>query len=218
MSAEQRIRELATDLAAVRPIPRLRWVAAAALAVWLAATGAEWWLGGPAPRGDGAWSRFGFLGVLVALAAVAGGGTAAALGSSVPGRERAARLGWGAVGVGAAGLLGFGAVALLAPGSGAFELPWFCIGRAGWIGALPALALAAFAARAFAARAAATALAASLGAVALGALVVQLSCRADGALHVWVGHALGPALLAGLLAVPCAWWLRRRRPRIGTGS
>jgi len=208
---EQRIRELVADLEPVEPLPRLRWLAAGAVGLAAAGAGLEWALGGPGPRLD-VWDQSGFLAVLLGLAAVAAGTTAAALASSVPGRERTGRLGWGLAALGATAIAGFGLAALAsgAAGSEGFAWPWFCIGRAGWIGVLPAAALALFAARAFAARAATTALAACLGAMALGAGVVQLSCRDEGALHVWVGHALGPALLAGLLAIPCALWLRRR--------
>jgi hypothetical protein len=53
-AVEEQIRELARDLAPVRPIPPLRWVLGAAVALgFVAPFAAHWLLGGPGVRPGG---------------------------------------------------------------------------------------------------------------------------------------------------------------------
>jgi len=81
---EDRIRELARDLAPVKPIPRLRVVGAVVLATWALAFVADELLGGRAlrPAADPAWASPSYLAALAGIALAALGATGAALASA----------------------------------------------------------------------------------------------------------------------------------------
>ena len=73
-TAEEEIRELARDLAPVRPIPPLRLALAAAVALGLVALAAQWLLSGPGLRAGGAVaSSLPYLATLAGIALVAFG-------------------------------------------------------------------------------------------------------------------------------------------------
>lgn len=219
-STEQLLRELARDVPPVRRTPPLRVGLAVVLAAWAIAVAAPWALRSPPEpllRGI-PWDDAFYLGVLVGLGALAIGATLAALAAAVPGRERACGASRGAALVGVALAAGAGVAAVLATGSGGIDelaSSGACIRHAAALAVLPALAASRFIARAAAGRPVRTALVGVTGAAGLGSVWVHSSCRAGGALHMLVGHALAPVLLGLLLAAPIAlfvrWWRRRRR-------
>jgi hypothetical protein len=213
------LRELARDLKPVRPIPRLRTVAAGVLAVWLLALVVDWILGGALPRlgAGGPWSGAAFLTVLVGLAVTAVGATLRALAGAVPGREGEARAGLGLALLGLILVAGGGAWAVSTAGDPAAGDPLWtgfsCVRRATVLGIPPALVACLFLARTLARRPQLGAACALAGSVALGAIAVHTSCTHEGALHMLLGHALAPFAVALVLAFPLAALVRRWNPR-----
>jgi len=216
---EERIRELAQDLAPVTPIPRLRTVGAGLFASFALILVADWVSGGaePRPLGDAAWSSPSFLAALGGVALVAFGATSAAVASAVPGRAATARSGLRVTALGfALALTGWilGA-ASGAPDHGGEDLNSIlgCAARAFALGVVPALLCAAFAVYAAMRRASLTAALALAGGVALGAVAVHASCRSNSPLHQLVAHTLAPAAAVVLLTAPLALlmsrWARR---------
>lgn len=213
---EQLLRELARDVSPVRPIPRLRAATAGVLALWAIVVLLLWMQGSP-PAGAARtipWQAPGYGAVLVGLALIAGGATLAALAGAVPGRE------WASGASGCVALLGLllavggGLIAVAEAGSrGAAE--WSssaaCIRHAAALAFLPALAALLFLARGYAGRPVLSAALGVTGTVALGAVVVHVSCRAGGGLHMLLGHALAPLLLGFLVAAPIGLVIRRWR-------
>lgn len=216
---EPMLRELASDLKPVRPIPRLRTVAVAVLAVWLLAVVVDWILGGAPPRvgAGGPWSGAGFLGVLAGLAVTAAGATLTALAGAVPGREGEARVGLRLAVLGLLLAAGGGVWAVSTAGDPAVGDPLgtglSCLRHAALMGIPPALVTSVFLARALARRPRLGAACALAGGVALGALVVHTGCTHEGALHMLLGHALAPFAVALLLAFPLAAVVRRWNPQ-----
>jgi hypothetical protein len=207
---EDLVRELAGDLSPVRRIPSLRVVAAGMLAAWLVGLVLHRSAGAGQPRigqtggpGDPV-----YLAILVGWALVATGGIPAALARAVPGREPIACAGALVLALGL--LLASAAAALGVELGGEARLGQSlpCLGRAALLALAPGLVACAFLARAWGQRPLPAALALTLAAVALGALAVHASCVTGDGLHRLLGHVLGPALAAGLLALPIASWLR----------
>jgi hypothetical protein len=208
------IRELASDLAPVRPLPRLRFLAAVVLWSWLAIGAAGVALQGLAPtfwRSLAAPLSSG--GIFAGLLGAGLGGALAALALAIPGRERVARVGL-ALGGGGAALAAGIACALLARSSlaawrapAAGDLP--CLATALAIGLVPALALGWLAGRAAPHRPLTIALAAAAGAAALGGSVAQATCAWGEAMHLLLGHALVPAVGALALTLPLLVAIRR---------
>ncbi len=218
-TAEEQIRELARDLAPVRPIPSLRSVLGVAVALGLAAPfAAHWLVGGPGLRaGDGSVSSVPYLATFAGLALMAFGALGAALAVAVPGREVATRLGArmatsGAVLAIAGGLWGVVAGGGLAAGERITDCLW-CIARGLTLGAAPLLLACAFIVYAAVQRpGVGTALALS-GGVALGSVAVHVTCPSDSPLHWLLAHSLAPMLAVLVLTAPLAALLARRTRR-----
>ena len=218
-STEALLEELARDLQPVRALPRLRAVALATVGAWGLVVVAHAVAGGGLPRLPGAWHGAESLAVLAGLALAAAGGLAASLAGAVPGRERAARVGVTALLLGLLFALAAAAVPLIGrAGTTGFsaEASLGCVGHAALLGAVPLTVLGVFLVRSLVRRPRRSACAASLAGLALGAVAVHMSCTADGgALHVLMGHALGPTALAFALALPVAELIRRASSRAG---
>lgn len=214
---EQLVGDLVEALEPIRLIPRLRTVAAAALALGVISSAVVMGLRGV--RSDLASGVFSPCVVLMAvgLTIVALGGIAASLGAGVPGRERVTQLGTRVLVGGLVLAAGAGGWALVSAGAAAWEgIGVRCLATALLAGVLPGLALLAFLAVAFPARPALALAAASGGAVALGSISVHVSCPATGGLHLLLGHAAAPVLGGVVLALvlyPVLCRLRARASR-----
>jgi hypothetical protein len=156
--------------------------------------------------------------VATGLLAAALGACAAALASARPDRERLARRG---LFIGGGGLVLAAALAALcfadpptAVGGAALHAALAC-SVSGIVFSVPLSILAAFLlSRGVPRQMGLTAAAAALGATAFGALGVHLTCTSPSVWHWITGHALAPALGAGLLAAPLrALTLRWERGR-----
>jgi hypothetical protein len=212
-NTEALLQDLARDLRPVRTVPRLRAAALVTVGAWGLVAAAHAALEGRLPPLPGPWQGAASLGVLAGLVLAAAGGVTAALAGAIPGRERPAHLGAAALVLG----LGFALAAAAIPLIGWSGAPDFsatanlaCIGHAALLGVVPLAVLCVFLARALASRPRRGACAAALGGLALGGLAVHVSCAAGGgALHLLLGHALGPTLVALALALPAAALIRR---------
>ena len=95
-----------------------------------------------------------------------------------------------------------------------------CIAKTAAIAALPLAVAAVFLAHGLVRRSWLTAGLGVVGASALAGMAIHVSCRVEGALHMLLGHAMGPLVLALALAVPVGWLITRhpsrRGPRIGS--
>lgn len=208
------IRDLAGDLTPVRPLPRLRFVVAAVLLLWLAIGVVGVALRGLAPTFFETLAMPVSAGGIFAGLFVAGlGGVLAALALAIPGRERLARAAFALGGAGMAIAAGVG-LALIARSPlvewrwpAGHDLP--CLLTALVVGLVPALALGWFAGRAAPFRPLAVALAAAAGAAALGGSVAQATCPAADPMHLMLGHVIVPALGAFALALPLLIAIRR---------
>jgi hypothetical protein len=212
VGSERLIRALAEDCAPVRRVPRLLFLSGGLAAVWLAVLViAVAMMGGR----EGLWGALTgdllFGGVCAGLALGAVGGAVAGLAGSLPDQEALLRgggwlafvgLAW-AVGLAGANVAASGAPLAAASSSGT------CIGHAALLGALPALALISVALRGWVARPLVAGSLVLIGGAALGSLVATIGCPFEGAIHMLVGHALTPMLLAAVGALPLAWLLRR---------
>jgi hypothetical protein len=214
-ATEPLLRELAVDLAPVRPIPRLRSAAAAVGGIFCASLAVYWLLGAPFPLAADAplWSNLGFLAVLAGLSLVAAGALPQALAAAIPGRGSVSTigraLGWTGGALIAAGIL---ASFVVWGGSGVampLETNWVCLGRALALGLLTALAGSAYLGRGRAPSAGRAAALAALGAVALSAAVVHAGCAYTYVPHMLLGHALAPFLAALLGALPLALLIQK---------
>jgi MFS family permease len=213
-STHDLIRDLASDLTPVKPLPRVRFVAAAVLLLWLAIGVVGIALKGLAPT---FWETLAMPisagGIFAGLLVAGVGGALAALALAIPGRERLAHAAFalGAAGMAIAAGVGFALIARSPLASwrwpGATDLP--CLLTALAVGLLPALALGWFGGRAAPFRPLAIALAASAGAAALGGSVAQATCPVADAMHLMLGHALVPAIGALALALPLLVAIRR---------
>lgn len=219
-SMEEQIREIARNLTPVRPIPRLRSVAAAAVALWLAVIAAHWIFADPhwGQRLDAGLAEPSFLAVLAGLVLTAAGGIVAALAAAVPGREPAARVGRGAalLGLALAAVGGAWAVASSGVADAISQLAScvHCLGRCMGLGILPVLLVCGFLAYAPARRPRAGSALAVAGGVALGAVAMHATCPSEGALHMLVGHSLAPLFAVLVLAYPLAALVRRFGDRL----
>lgn len=217
-AAEQQIRELAQNLAPVRPIPPLRAAAAAAVAMGLAALGVEWLLGGPGLRhsGTAAWLSPSYFAVLAGLVLMASGAIGSALAGAVPGRERSARLGTGTAVLGLTLSIAGGVWGLVHGGELTEDL-WaclWCIGRALALGLAPMLLVCAFIVYSAVRRLGLGTARALAGGVALGAVAVHLTCPSESPLHWIAAHTLAPVVAVVVLAAPLAACLGRRTRQI----
>jgi hypothetical protein len=208
------IRELASGLAPVRRIPRLRGVLALAAALAFAAALVQLALAGGV-RSDlvallrhDAW----FCAIAAALALVAVGAPLAATAASVPGRDAARRAGLVAL----AAALAVTAVALLfaAPGAprGFASNDVRCLVRAALIAAAPAAALVLFATRALPHTPLLVSAFGVAAGGAFGALAMHATCPSPDPSHWGWGHAFAP-IAAVLVIAPLAWLVLRRRAR-----
>jgi len=215
---EDRIADLVRDLEPVRPIPPLGAVAAGAVTLGLLAYAAEWILGGPGLRSDGAWSQAPYLMQLAGLVLGGPGATLAALASAVPGREPSVRVGLRVAALGLAmAILGGVGGALLGglPAGGQDPGPIVsCVVRSAKLGIAASLLSLGFGLHAAARRPSRTLGLALAGGVALGATAVHLTCPSGSAVHQLLGHALAPVLVAGLVVLPLAPLLGRRLRRV----
>jgi hypothetical protein len=215
-STESLLSELARDVEPVRPLPPLGRVAGVVLGSWGAVVALHWSLGGAPDFSEVGAPDPLHRAILAGLTLAAVGGLAATLARAVPGRERIARL--GLTGLAAGFLLAVVAVGsgFLMAGSNVGASPsqaFACLVRAALLGLLPALLGLGWLVRAWDARPAAGAAVASVGAAALGALAVHAGCMERDALHMLLGHVLGPVAAAGLLGLAVAPWLHRHYAR-----
>jgi hypothetical protein len=212
-STEQLIHDLVEEVPPVRRIPALRSVMMGVVAVWAIAVALMWIFGMPLLDfvRDIPWGDPKFVSVLVGLSLIAVGATLAALATAVPGRENVASAGGGAA------LLGIAIAAGVGLWTAFGAVPWgaedlsgcvACMNRAGALALLPVFVASLFLARGFARHPILGAGSAVAGAVALGGIVVHISCRAGGALHLLLGHALAPLFLGFALAVPIGLLVR----------
>jgi hypothetical protein len=208
------IRELVRDAAPVQPLPRMRFVAASVLLLWLALGVIGVALKGLAPT---FWETLAMPvsagGIFAALFVAGVGGVIAALALAVPGRESLARAGFA---VGAGGVLlaaGVGIALLMRSPLVEWRTPDLhdvvCLALALAVGLAPALALGWFAGRAAPFRPLVIALAAGAGAAALGGSVAQATCPASDPWHLLFGHVLVPAAGAFVLTLPLLVAIRR---------
>jgi hypothetical protein len=212
-STEQLIHDLARDVPPVQRIPALWTAMLAVVAAWAIAAAGMWILGTPLldfarsiPWGDPDFSS-----VLAGLALIALGATSTALATAVPGRERVAGASAGAALLGLVVALSGGLWAVIGSAPrGAVDLAGclVCMWHAGALALLPALVTLLFLVWALARRPLLDAGFAVAGTVALGGIVVHISCRGAGAVHVLVGHALAPVFLGLALAVPVGLLVR----------
>ncbi len=215
-TAEEKIRELARDLAPVRPIPPLRAALAAAVALGLVALAAQWLLGGPGLRAGGVgtwWLTPPYLATFAGLALVALGAIGAALAGAIPGREVSSRLGarvaaFGLVLAIAGGLWGIAHGDVPAAGED-LSACLSCIGRAFTLGAAPTLLACAFIVYAAVRRPGLGTTLALAGGVALGAAAVHVTCPSDSPLHWIVAHTLAPIAAVMVPTAPLAALLAR---------
>lgn len=217
-TAEEQIRELARDLAPVRPIPPLRAALAAAVALALVSLAAHWLLGGPGLRPGGtAVSSLPYLATLAGLALVAFGALGGALAAAVPGREAAARLGarvavTGVLVAVVGGIWGIVVGGGMAAGERITDC-LSCIGRALTLGAAPVLLACSFIVYAAVRRPGPGTALALAGGVALGAVAVHATCPSDSPLHWLLAHTLAPVMAVLVLTAPVAAILARRLRR-----
>ncbi len=208
------IRDLANDLAPVKALPRVRFVAAAVLLLWLAIGVVGVAVQGLAPTFWQTLTMPVSAGGIFAGLLIAGiGGVLAALALAVPGRERLARAAFALGGAGMAIAAGVG-IALIARSPlvewrmpEAHDLP--CLITALVVGLVPALALGWFGGRAAPFRPLAIAIAAATGAAALGGSVAQATCAADDPIHLMLSHVIVPAVGAFAFALPLLIAIRR---------
>ncbi len=211
---EELIEELARDLEPVRPIPSLRLVVGAVLALWLVVAAAGLAILGLRPDLlEVTLHERGVTAVFLLLGAAGTLGLVAALSMGVPGRERLASLSlWAAL---AAMALSAGTGTLLFLRSPMAEMPapvssdLSCLAVACAVGLLPALGVVWFAGRAAPFRPLVIAVAAAAGAAALGAVTAHASCPYGDMRHLMVGHLLAPAVGALLLTLPLLVALKR---------
>jgi len=204
------IHDLASGLMAVRPIPRLREVAAGVAGLWLINAAFAAWLRGPRPDLSTVLAHGpGYAAILIGLLLLAGGGVLAGLAFAVPGRERMWRSGLVVLGLGAAlGLIPGTLLAAYAPlpGTQPCELGtdlrclMFTLVRA----VFPAVILVAFLLRSRLERSTPGLAAMLIGSLASAAMLSHLVCPESLARHVALTHALGPLVVAGILAAPFA--------------
>jgi len=208
------IGELARDLAPVRRVPRLRRVAALALALGLAAATASILLWGLNATFSELRAPPRYWIAILGLLAFSAGGSTAALGSSIPGRELLIRGGVIAMVLGAALAVTSSALFLLRladgepAGSPWSALSFVCMSKAALIAIPAGVLLAGFAARAFPRRPSLTVGCGALAGVAFGALPVSVSCGSENILHVVFAHTLSP-LSVGLVLWAALWGVYR---------
>jgi hypothetical protein len=206
--SERLVQSLASDLSAVRPLPPLRRMLGVIGLLGVAAFGFAFWLRGTSPQlFQVASSHPAYLCIWIGLLAVAVGGLVAALAGAVPGRQLEARTGVALMTAGA--LLAIGVGGLLAftgtDAGGAAAPPraaGICLSLALALGFPAAVVGLGFVLRGWPARPLACLLAAAAGAGALGAFVTHMTCVQVDALHLMLGHLLGPLLGAALLTIP----------------
>lgn len=211
---ERLVQSLASDLAPVRPLPPLRRALAVIALLGVAALGFAFWLRGASPQlFQVASSHPAYLCIWLGLLAVAAGGLVAALAGAVPGRQVEARTGAALMAAGAllavvvGGLLAVTGAEPAAPPRAA----GICLSLSLALGLPAAVVGLGFVARGWPARPLACLLAAAAGAGALGAFVTHMTCVQLDALHLMLGHLLGPLVGAALLAIPLRSLTRRVR-------
>lgn len=214
-STESLLTELARELRPVRPIPRLGVAALAVLAAWAVAVGLSWGLGGVRPRlaEPGGLADPVFASIFAALGIAALGGVIGGLARAVPGRESLARVGMAALALGFTGVViaaAFGSFPIEAGAAPSPSRTLGCVVHSLLLGVAPALLGFAWLARAFEPRPVLGAGVAGLAAAALGAFAVHASCITGNGLHMLVGHGLGPAAVAALIAWRASVWIAAR--------
>lgn len=213
-SSESLISELSRNLAPVRRIPRLGHVAALSAALVLGASVIALLAWGLSEPFSGMHAAPRYWVAIVGLAAFGSGGTASALGSSVPGNDPLVR--GGVFGMLAGVLLLLASCALFLARiaeAGSSSSVWSvvslsCLGSSSLIAVPAALLLTGFAARGFPHRPWFTLGSGALGLVAFGALPVIISCPFDNVLHIVFTHVMAPAT-AGVALWVLLWLVYR---------
>lgn len=211
---ESLLAELTRDLQPVRRLPPLRVSAIAVVAVWLAGTMLHWFAGFPRPRfgaGSG-WEDPVYAAIFVGLVLASAAGVSSALARGIPGREGTAAFGAWGLALGLVLAAGAALSDVFVTGRGALvataiaSLP--CVARSLLLALAPAAVACVFLARAWLRRPGSVGFVVALTCVALGAIAVHASCVTGDALHMLLGHAAGTVVVAALLALPAAGWLR----------
>lgn len=214
VTTEERIRELARNLAPVRPIPPLRAALAAAVALGLVAVVGHWLLGGPGLRAGNAAQWLPYGASLAGLVMVAVGAIGAALAAAVPGREAAVRLGVRAAVLGLVLGLAGGLWGVLYADTPLAEVDLVtclaCIRRGLMLGVAPTLLACAFIVYAALRNPGLGTALALAGGVALGAGAVHATCPNDNPLHWLLAHSLTPVAAMLVLTAPLAALLARK--------
>jgi hypothetical protein len=217
-SSENLVGDLVRELEPVRPIPKLRTVAGAALGIGVLVSGLVFAVRGLRPDlMMGALQPVAIL-IGLGLTAVACGGIVASIGAGVPGRENVARTGLLALVSGLALSAGAAGWGLFSSGAAAWGggLEMRCLLTASGVGLLPTVGLLLFLVHALPRHPAASLATAAGGAVGIGGLAAHASCASTGGLHLLIEHALAP-VLGGLLLAILLYPVLRRLSRVSRG-
>ncbi len=194
----------------IYPIGR---VAAGVLAIYVVWWGVSVWMMG-GMRDAASFAEVVADGFFVGLVSSVAGATGAALASREPGRERMAQ---GALGLALVGVAAMLATFLVRVGDTtdtfSTSMSAHCLLNAALLGGLPAGVLLVVALGGWRGRPVMTSLTAATSGAALGAIAVHMTCPAQGAWHILLGHyvlPLGAALaVGGAGAFVWRWWTNR---------
>jgi hypothetical protein len=211
-STDRLLQALVEDAGPIEPIHSMGRVAAGLCAIfgvwWIASV---WLLGGvrdAASLVDVVTDGF-FLGLVSSIV----GATGAVLAAREPGRETAARGAVTLAGVGVAVILTTFAMRVADGAAGSsLGADLHCALASACVGSVPAVMLLGVALGGWRGRPLVSSIAAATGGVALGAVAVHVTCPAQGAWHVLLGHCVLPLMAASAAGALGAFgWLRLAR-------
>ena len=214
-STERLISELVENLEPVRPVPRLRSGFAIILSIWATILGVVLWIQDHEMGASSLLSNRVYLASFLGLLVASWGGTASALASGEPGRERFEIGGMGLALLGltvaaVACLVGIEGLAPTAP-----PMPpganGMCLQQGVFLSLLPGGVILSFMSRGWVTHPIRAALMGLAAAGALGAAIIHLSCDVLGAEHLLMGHLGVPLVLVLLGLYPLGVLLRRLR-------
>ncbi len=204
---EELVADLARDLTRVRPVARLRVVGATALTLWGVVVWLGWLIDGHSPA-LASWS-WGHYAGLVGLGVAGLGGLFASLASAIPGREETADRGRNAAVLGMVAALAAGACYAWGPDRLSYPGSLGCVARSIAMGIAPLLIVGLFLAGGAVGKLRMASYLALVGSIGLGALAVHAMCPILTGGHVWLGHHIGPLVIATLASFPLASALAR---------